>query len=355
MDARPAGPGPLPQGLLGPRGELLWADDAMRDLLSGSTSGPSAPQGDSLLAQVASTAEQVRERGIGGVDSAPVRLFVTDDSGRPMETYWLAALAPEAEGTVRISLIDVTRRVLVERRWETVQALAALDVAHERDLADAGRAVLQTLQTNRVTLPWGLCYVDRGHGLELVDAYAVRRPGLLALATLGTALDPDSTHPVERARAHHDDRITLSGALLGEITPGPLGPAAPARAALIALSSHRTGEPIGLLVLGLNPYRPDEELFREFLTLVRQQAHLVFEAAEADARAAHLEVALASNRTVATAIGIVMAREQLTASAAFARLRQVSNSLNRRVVAIADQVVLTGALPGSPPGESGGG
>lgn len=51
-----------------------------------------------------------------------------------------------------------------------------------------------------------------------------------------------------------------------------------------------------------------------------------------------------------TAIGIVMAREQLTTQAAFARLRQVSNELNRRVVDLADQVVLTGALPTSPPG-----
>ena len=81
---------------------------------------------------------------------------------------------------MQTTLVEVTRRVIVERRWETVRALSALDIAQQPDLAHAGRAVLSTLQSNRITLPWGLCYVDSGHGLELVDAYAVRHPGRLA-------------------------------------------------------------------------------------------------------------------------------------------------------------------------------
>ncbi len=350
MDTPAAAPAPLPQGLLGPRGELLWADDLLRGLVACSASGPSAPQWDSLLSQVERAAAQVLESGVGCVDADPIRLFGCDDAGRPMETYWLAALSPDANGGVRLALVEVTRRVIVERRWETVRALSALDIAQQPDLTHAGRAVLSTLQSNRITLPWGLCYVDSGHGLELVDAYAVRHPGRLALASLGAAPGPESAHPLERARAQRSDRLVLSGPLLREVAPSPLGPTPPARAALLRLCSDRTGEEVGLLVLGLNPYRPDEGLFREFLTLVRQQAEMVLEAAAADARAAHLEVALASNRTVATAIGIVMAREHLTAQAAFARLRQVSNELNRRVVDLADQVVLTGALPTSPPG-----
>ena len=90
---------------------------------------------------------------------------------------------------------------------------------------------------------------------------------------------------------------------------------------------------------------------------MRNQARGALGAAEADARAAHLRVALESNRTIGTAIGIVMAREQLTEKLAFARLRQVSNELNRRIVDIADHVVHTGALPSphqAPTSDNGG-
>lgn len=347
MDTQPSLPESLPRALIRADDQVLWADPTVLALLSCSASGPCAPQWDWLLGQICQTTAQVRERGVGGVHPGPIRLFVLDEAGRPMETYWLVAVSPQPQGAVRLGLVQVTRRVVVERRWATVQALVALERTPGRDLVDTGRAILQTLATNRISLPWAMCYVDSGQGLSLVDAYGLRHEGRLALPNLDPNPEPTSRHPVERARAVGTGRLVLTGPWLREVAPGPLGPTPPARGALLPLASHRTGRELGLLVLGLNPYRPDEELFSEFLHLVRNQARGALGAAEADARAAHLRVALESNRTIGTAIGIVMAREHLTEKLAFARLRQVSNERNRRIVDIADLVVLTGALPGS--------
>ena len=61
--------------------------------------------------------------------------------------------------------------------------------------------------------------------------------------------------------------------------------------------------------------------------------------------AANLAAALESNRQIGTAIGILMARELLTADQAFDRLREASQRGHRKVRDVADEVVRTGALP----------
>jgi hypothetical protein len=58
----------------------------------------------------------------------------------------------------------------------------------------------------------------------------------------------------------------------------------------------------------------------------------------------NLHRALASNREIGAAMGILMARHQLTSDQAFDLLRRSSQSAHRKVVAIAAEVIETGAL-----------
>jgi hypothetical protein len=66
-------------------------------------------------------------------------------------------------------------------------------------------------------------------------------------------------------------------------------------------------------------------------------------------KAAHLEVALLSNRQIGMATGILMARNQWTAEQAFDNLRAASQRLHRKLRDIAEEVAFTGELP-APPG-----
>jgi len=66
---------------------------------------------------------------------------------------------------------------------------------------------------------------------------------------------------------------------------------------------------------------------------------------DAGQRAKHLERALASNRTIGTAIGILMAGNRITSEEAFALLRERSQHSNRRLRDVAEDVIYTGALP----------
>ncbi|MDI1290532.1 MAG: response regulator, partial [bacterium] len=65
---------------------------------------------------------------------------------------------------------------------------------------------------------------------------------------------------------------------------------------------------------------------------------------EADNRAANLQRALGSNRVIGTALGILMANERISADEAFVRLREASQTSNRKLRDVADDVVFTGAL-----------
>lgn len=64
----------------------------------------------------------------------------------------------------------------------------------------------------------------------------------------------------------------------------------------------------------------------------------------AETRIANLERALASNRRIGMALGVLMARHRLTEQQAFDVLRLQSSRRNVKLVELAEQVVYTGGL-----------
>jgi AmiR/NasT family two-component response regulator len=64
----------------------------------------------------------------------------------------------------------------------------------------------------------------------------------------------------------------------------------------------------------------------------------------AEDKAANLERALATNRRIGIAIGILMCQHQLTADQAFAVLKTYSQHHNVKVQALAETVIYTGTL-----------
>ena len=92
------------------------------------------------------------------------------------------------------------------------------------------------------------------------------------------------------------------------------------------------------------PFDVDELLAR---VRTHAQAHLRRRAAlkEANLTIGGLQVAVETNRQIGAATGILMARLTLTQDQAFDLLRRASQDQNRKLRDIADEVVLTGAVP----------
>ncbi len=80
-------------------------------------------------------------------------------------------------------------------------------------------------------------------------------------------------------------------------------------------------------------------------------AVVAMQAAHDRVKAANLQAALDNSRQIGAAIGILMARESITADAAFHRLRRASQSSNRKLRDVADDVVFTGQPPPLPRGQ----
>jgi len=102
-------------------------------------------------------------------------------------------------------------------------------------------------------------------------------------------------------------------------------------------------------IASLNLYATKSQAFAS--DIVRQTADLAGQAAIALAYLTErqtrlqLEVALRSNRRIAAAVGVLMARHQLTQHQAFQRLWQASQHTNRKLRDLADDILETGELP----------
>ena len=109
------------------------------------------------------------------------------------------------------------------------------------------------------------------------------------------------------------------------------------------------GAPTSYWTLSLAPLRDDDGKVSGVLAsacdlTARVVAH-ESERRNADATTANLQIALASNRRIGVAIGVLMSQQRITETAAFDLLREASQRTHRKLRDIAEDVVLTGVMP----------
>jgi hypothetical protein len=119
------------------------------------------------------------------------------------------------------------------------------------------------------------------------------------------------------------------------------------------LSYRMNLEPAGVIA-GMNLYAEDVDAFderdlAEGLLLVTHAAQAV-SAAHLLERSENLERALASNRDIGTAIGVLMGQHKLTRDQAYDLLRIASQNTNRKLHEVALDVIDTGAVDVTPHG-----
>ena len=99
-----------------------------------------------------------------------------------------------------------------------------------------------------------------------------------------------------------------------------------------------------LNIYSRDPYAFDDGAVRQG-TLMAAQCSLLISAHLAADRSDNLVKALGSNREIGMAMGVLMARRNVTKEEAFDMLRRTSQDSNRKVAAVAADVVDTGELP----------
>lgn len=118
---------------------------------------------------------------------------------------------------------------------------------------------------------------------------------------------------------------------------------------LLSMLSFRLGHESDDAIDGLNIYADEVAAFDERAELVglmlATHGALAVALAANQQRVENLQKALVTNREIGVAMGILMARHQVTRDQAFGLLRMASQNANRKLYDVALAVVDTGALP----------
>jgi len=191
------------------------------------------------------------------------------------ETYWnfsgnvIPGADSERQGLMLLA-IDDTARVVSNRRLSTIHELSVMSTAGMTSLGEVCQAALRVMSRNRQALPFAACYVREGSELRLMASYGESQgrpafPGTIA---------EDAENAVARAARtglremlDHLEKV----ADVGNIDASPLGKAVPTSAMLIPLLLSGEAEALGVLVLGVNPYRAVDAEYHNFFELASRQ------------------------------------------------------------------------------------
>lgn len=284
------------------------------------------------------------------------RLLLIERHGYLEETYWTSSYSPirddgsDAVLGMLVASTDVTASVVGARRLETVRQLGTLSSSTTVGLEQTCKAAVAVLAANRQAVPFATIHLiqEGGTRARLAAGYGVA-PG----APFNPADEFDLSDAPELSQAVASGTRVLAAGLRervapGQLDPGPLGNTIPDAGMVLPITVSGMERPLAVATLGVNPYRAVDDVYLAFFQLVARQLRVAISDAvaynRAEDKAVNLTHALESNRQIGVAIGVLMVRESITQEQAFERLREASQSLNRKLRDIADEVVYTGTL-----------
>ena len=212
-------------------------------------------------------------------------------NGYPEECYFTLSQSPLTDidgriGGVLTVATETTGKVLSERRLRLVAELAGLSLAGTGRIVDILQAAIGVLATVPESVPFAVAYTagsaaKPGNAPEPVqvagygfDGVSDRAPGALVRdleARVRSVLASGFPAVVTGLRARG----------VGVLSPGPLGLLRPEAAVLWPLKVSGRPDPVGALLLGVNPYRPLDPAYEEFFALLGRQLQVMLTEAAA--------------------------------------------------------------------------
>jgi len=196
-----------------------------------------------------------------------LQLFI-ERSGFPEETYHTFSYSPIPDdrgvtGGMLCVVTEETERVIGVRRLALLHDLTA-NLSATTTTAEALSAVSMTFERNASDLPFTLVYLfDEGR----------------AEARLGARSGMPASHPGARPRLdaasewHRGLAVEVGTPALLELTEGVVWPSGPwdrpsTHAMVVPIAQPGQSQPAGVFVAGLNPYRPVDDAYRNFVGLL---------------------------------------------------------------------------------------
>jgi PAS domain S-box-containing protein len=202
--------------------------------------------------------------------------LLLERSGFPEETYHTFSYSPLPDDNGNIGgllciVVEDTNRYIAERRLTVLRETGA-QIANSRELDDLFAAIGRSVGANLYDLPFSLIYLIEPNGSRArlvshtgIDPAHRAAPGIIRT---GAANEP---WPIGDVLARSE--VVLIDDLAARFPDLPPGAwrESPHSAAAVPIRHQGQEKPAGVLIAGLNPYRPFNDNYRGFINLLAGQ------------------------------------------------------------------------------------
>ena len=207
--------------------------------------------------------------------------LIIDRHGYPEEAYFTFSLSAirDADGTivgVFNAITETTQHILYERRLQVLRRLGTVSITADDSLASTCRAAVDVISRNRKSVPFAAVFLREvptegvrriaGYGFDETAAASCELVDLApTTGAVSEVLEQGSTALVSGLRERYP----------GVFAPGPLGPLTPDQAFVLPVVMLGTRRPMGVLVLGINPYWRPDDAYTAFTAMAARQLGVV--------------------------------------------------------------------------------
>ena len=194
-------------------------------------------------------------------------LLFLERSFYPEETYHTFSYSPlpgddgSIDGMLCV-VMEETQRVIGERRVATLRDLAS-DLGAVRSEPEVLGAVARALQRNDKDLPFILIYLSNGESGHLWRIGDLDNPETVARVE-------DLPFPAASLLSGLNKRMIHDATAWPGLSSGAWD-IPPRQAVIVPIAQQGMDQPAGLLIAGLNPYRPFDEAYSGFIDLIAAQ------------------------------------------------------------------------------------
>ena len=204
--------------------------------------------------------------------------LIIDRHGYPEEAHFTFSISAirDANGIIVglfNAITETTQHILYERRLQVLRRLGAMSITTDESLSSTCRAAVEVIGKNRKSVPFAAVYLR-----DLPDQAPRRTAGYgfdeKAAAGCELVEPTPSDGPVLEVLEHGGSTVLVSGLrerYPGVFGPGPLGPLTPDQAFVLPVVMLGRREPIGVLIIGVNPYWRPDEAYTAFAAMAARQ------------------------------------------------------------------------------------
>ena len=205
------------------------------------------------------------------------QLLIIERHGYPEEAYFSFSISAlrDADGTivgVFTAISEPTWHVQYERRLQALRRLGTVSITADDSLASTCRAALEVIGKTRASVPFAAVFLRdlASQGPRRAAGYGFDEAAAASCELVELA---PTSGPVLHVLEHGGTELVsgLRERYPNVFAPGPLGPLTPDQAFVLPVIMLGARKPLGVLVLGVNPYLRPDDSYTAFAVMASRQ------------------------------------------------------------------------------------